>query len=774
MRDFNCFIEEAELEDLPLVGRKYTWFRSDGTAMSRLDRFLMSTEFLLNFPDLIQKGLKRDISYHCPILLVNSGKDWGPKPFRSLDCWLDHKEFSTFVQEKWNSYNVEGREGFRLKEKLKWLKSDLKEWNKEVFGHIDKNLEIFRDEIKMIDDKGENGILLEVEIEQRRAFFQEFWEWSSRKDSLLFQKSRQRWLQEGDANSKYFHGCIVRRQKRNGIEGVMKNKVWIEDVPEVKKYIKEYFELKFQEDEWSRPSVNLNGLEQLGLEENSWLIAEFSEEEIRETVWNCNGSKSPGPDGFNFNFIKRLWPTLKQDIVAFAKEFWANGKLVKGNGIVIANEVIHEANRRKRPTLIFKADFEKAYDSVNWNFLDSMMNKFGFCLKWRSWIKECLLTSSVSVLVNGSPTEEFRMKKGLRQGDPLAPFLFLLVAEALNGLILKAKEQNLYKGSKVGIEGLEITHLQFADDSIFFCEASAQNIKAIKGVLRTFELVSGLKVNFFKSALYGINVNPVDLCDWAETLNCVVGTIPFKYLGIPIGANPRKLSTWTPVIEGLRRKLSNWKCESLSFGGRIVLLNAVLSKGVRKIAWVKWDKVCRNKKEGGLGVKDLDRFNLALLGKWRWRLVVEKDALWNKVVEAKYGVHRRRDWVGKEVKSNCSSWWKALWNLDKDLRTKEGWVHKGMVKTMGEGNDTLFWHEKWCGDMSFKEKFNRLFRLAEHKDVLENKGLAGQFTIELTARLKGCITYGMVGKISHDLTYPSFGGVMGWDKVYPLLYPILT
>ncbi|GKV30550.1 hypothetical protein SLEP1_g39351 [Rubroshorea leprosula] len=776
MRAFNCFIEETGLVDLPLRGRKFTWFKSDGTAMSRLDGFLVSTEFLINFPELIQKGLKRDISDHCPIVLISSSMDWGPKPFRSLDCWLELKEFSSFVQEKWNSYKVEGWEGFKLKEKFKLLKNDLKKWNKEVFGHIDRKLEEIRDEIKKLDDKAENGVISSSEIEQRQTCFQQFWEWCSRKDSLLFQKSRQKWLQEGDANSKFFHGCIAKRRKINGIYGIMKNNVWIGEVSEVKTFIKEYYELKFQEDEWNRPSIEFNDLKQLSSEENNWLTAQFTEEEIKEAVWNCNGSKSPGPDGFNFNFIKRVWPTIKKDVVAFVKEFWVNGKLVKGSnslrkvmapiisqnqsafvgrrhiadGIVIANEVIHEAKKRKRPTLIFKADFEKAYDSVNWNFLDLMMEKLGFCLKWRRWIKECLSTSSVSVLINGSLIEEFSMKKGLRQGDPLAPFLFLLVAEALNGLILKAKEKEMYNGVVVGIEGLEVTHLQFADDSIFFCEASDENIKTIKGILRTFELVSGLKVNFFKSALYGINVKSEEISEWAVSLNCVVGSIPFKYLGIPVGANPRNLSTWTPVVDCLRRKLSNWKCDSLSFGGRIVLLNAVLSsipvyffstmrapkqvikllssiqrsflwggkEGDRKIAWVSWEIVCNSRKNGGLGVKDLDRFNMALLGKWRWRLVVEKEALWNRVVEAKYGFRRRRDWEGREVKTNSSFWWKALWKLDEERGSNEGWVYKGVVKTVGEGNDTLFWHEKWCGDVPFREKFNRLFRLAEDKDAL--------------------------------------------------------
>ncbi|GLT46093.1 hypothetical protein SLA2020_198760 [Shorea laevis] len=117
------------------------------------------------------------------------------------------------------------------------------------------------------------------------------------------------------------------------------------------------------------------------------------------------------------------------------------------DGIVITNEIIQEAKKSRRSTIIFKADFEKAYDSVNWGFLDYMMTRLGFNMQWRKWIMECLSSASVSVLVNGSPTEEYKMKKGLRQGDPLAPFLFLLVVEALNGLIMKAVEEKIFEGT---------------------------------------------------------------------------------------------------------------------------------------------------------------------------------------------------------------------------------------------------------------------------------------------------------------------------------------
>ncbi|GKV09758.1 hypothetical protein SLEP1_g21207 [Rubroshorea leprosula] len=413
--------------------------------------------------------------------------------------------------------------------------------------------------------------------------------------------------------------------------------------------------------------------------------------EIREAVWSCNGSKSLGPDGLNFNLIKRMWPILKEDICEFIYEFHSNGRLVKGSnasfivlipkmrkvmnsiisqnqlafisgthiadGIIIANELIHDAKRRKRPALIFKADFEKVYDNVNWSFLDCMLQKLGFCEKWRLWIQECLASATTSVLVNGSPTAEFKMSKGLQQGDPLAPFLFLVVVEAFNGLITKAVEERLLTRVSVGSGDLAITHLQFADDTIIFSEASPQNVWAIKGIFRSFELIFGLKVNFFKSSLSGINVEGDKLFDMADLINCVVGDILFKYLGVPVGATSKKISTWALVIECLRRKLSSWRCDSLSFGGRIILLIAVLSSiPVYYFSTLKAPK----KDEGGLGVKNLGIFNVALLGKWRWRLLEEENALWRRVVEVKYKVNRINEQRGSEWDVHGSSWWKEL------------------------------------------------------------------------------------------------------------------
>ncbi|XP_057448644.1 uncharacterized protein LOC130740150 [Lotus japonicus] len=160
------------------------------------------------------------------------------------------------------------------------------------------------------------------------------------------------------------------------------------------------------------------------------------------------------------------------------------------DSVLIVNEIISEAKNKKIPSLVFKVDYEKAYDSVQWDFLLCMLQRMNFCNKWVTWIKGSLESNSVSVLVNGSPTQEFKMWKGLRQGDPIAPFLFLIVAEGLNGLLKNAMEFNKFTGFKVGRQGeVVISMVQFADDTLFLGDATTQNVVTLKCILRCFELV---------------------------------------------------------------------------------------------------------------------------------------------------------------------------------------------------------------------------------------------------------------------------------------------
>ena len=405
---------------------------------------------------------------------------------------------------------------------------------------------------------------------KRKNLQEALWVAATAHESLLRQKARARWIKEGDCNSRYFHLMIAHRRK-NYIKGVRIDGDWCDEPHKVKEEVRNFFHQRFLESDFSRPTLDGVAFQTISQQQNNFLVAPFQEEEVKEAIWDCGSQRSPGPDGFNFKFIKQFWELLKPDVLRFLDEFHLNGVFPKGSNasflalipkvhdpqflndyrpisligctykivakllakrlkkvmpsiinesqsafiegrqllhsVVIANEVIDEAKRSNRSCLVFKVDFEKAYDSVSWSFLFYMLGRTGFSPHWVKWIEGCVKSASISVLVNGSPTSEFLPQKGLRQGDPLAPFLFNIVAEGLNGLMRRAEEENLFKGYLVGANYVPISILQYADDTIFFGEASMENVEAIKVMLRSFELASGLKINFAKSSFGAFGVS---------------------------------------------------------------------------------------------------------------------------------------------------------------------------------------------------------------------------------------------------------------------------
>jgi hypothetical protein len=159
-------------------------------------------------------------------------------------------------------------------------------------------------------------------------------------------------------------------------------------------------------------------------------------------------------------------------------------------------------------------------------------------------------TATASVLVNGSPTPEFPLERGLRQRDPLSPFLFLLAAEGLNIMMQSMVGNNIFTGYSVRAQdSTVVSHLQFTDDTLLVGVKSWANVRALRAVLFLFEAMSGLKVNFHKSLLVGVNVSDSWLNEAAFVLGCKVGKVPFLYLGLPIGGDPMRLVFWEPVSD---------------------------------------------------------------------------------------------------------------------------------------------------------------------------------------------------------------------------------
>ncbi|GJU12941.1 putative RNA-directed DNA polymerase, eukaryota, reverse transcriptase zinc-binding domain protein [Tanacetum coccineum] len=189
------------------------------------------------------------------------------------------------------------------------------------------------------------------------------------------------------------------------------------------------------------------------------------------------------------------------------------------------SEIMSWYKKKKRNLMLFKVDFEKAFDTVSWKFLDHMLSSLGFGNKWHRWINVCLHSARASVLINGSPTSEFSIKRGLRQGDPLSPFLFIIVMEGLHIALKNAVSSGLIQGASIGESGYNISHLFYADDVVIISDWNRQDMINIIHVLHVFYLASSLKINVSKSNVYGLGVNPHDIKDMARDTRCGAVTL---------------------------------------------------------------------------------------------------------------------------------------------------------------------------------------------------------------------------------------------------------
>ncbi|XP_062017671.1 uncharacterized protein LOC133734024 [Rosa rugosa] len=412
---------------------------------------------------------------------------------------------------------------------------------------------------------------------------------------------------------------------------------------------------------------------------------------------------------------------LMDSIISPCQSAFVSGRLISDNSL-IAFEIGQFLKRRRSGNKGFcalKLDMSKAYDRVEWRFLELVMLKMGFCSLWVQWIMSCVKTVTYSFLLNGVPRGRLLPERGLRQGDSISPYLFLFCAEALSRLLSLEEEQGRLRGVKICTATPSISHLFFADDSFIFCQAELEDCESVKDILRRYEEASGQQINLQKSSIsFSRNVPMSKQEGLADFLGVQRVDKHDKYLGLPMEVSYSKEEAFGYLVERVQKRTHGWKAKLLSAAGKEILIKAVAQaipsyvmncfelprqlcnemhrlmaqfwwgdvEGKGKVHWLSWDKLCVSKQEGGLGFRDMHDFNLALLAKQGWRLVQRPDALLTQLLKARY--FPRSDFMEAELEAGSSYTWRSIMAGRQVLE-------QGLRFQVGTGQRISVWHDRW-------------------------------------------------------------------------------
>ncbi|XP_020253930.1 uncharacterized protein LOC109830996 [Asparagus officinalis] len=480
------------------------------------------------------------------------------------------------VSEIWKS-DIQGYTMYSVCTKLKMLKGVLKVLNKRHFYNISEQVQRAKFVLEDTQKKLQNNPLDPMLICQEKENLSSYNKLMDCEVSFYQQKARIAWSVHGDRSTSYFHVVAKRNRHNNNVVVLYSNRNIIKAGPCL---------LESQIRELSKPN---------------------SKEEIKEEIFSMSDNKAPGPDEYSVSFFKTAWPVIGEEVLKSIEDFFKNGKLlgsvnstsitlvpevqfpntpadfrpiaccnclykfiskilanriksvmgylvdeaqsafVKGrqisSNIFLAHELVKSYNRKHISLrVMLNIDIKKAFDTISWNFLTDMLEGLNFPVVMINWIKACISYPKYSISLNGSLHGYFKGKRGLRQGDPLSPYLFILGMEYLSRSLNSLKNDRLFKFHP-RCSKLKITHLIFTDDLLLFAKCDIYSVQKLYQCVKEFSEISGLVANPEKSSIFYGGLEESVKISIASLLGFTEGTLPIKYLGVPL------ISKWLSFLD---------------------------------------------------------------------------------------------------------------------------------------------------------------------------------------------------------------------------------
>ncbi|XP_060969989.1 uncharacterized protein LOC115713780 [Cannabis sativa] len=720
---FQQALTDCNLHDMELTGYPFTWEKGRGTqnwVEVRLDRALITPTFSQVFPLAVLTNLELSSSDHCPILLepdivqqfTPSHNNLAAKIKKCADVpgpW--GKEITVLDQ----------REAFwKQRSKQLWLKEG--DQNSSYFHKTATTRKRHNQIDRLQDGHGnwvywENGLPMEITSYFNNLFqsaggtFQEIIDCVNTSIPEIAHEEFRQPVTEEEVKRAVFQMHPDKSPGPDGMTPAFYQKSWSIVGKDVIQMVHNF--LATGEFEEGCADANIVLIPKNKKPENMTQL---------RPIALCNVSYKI----ITKVVVNRMKPFMDR-VVSENQSAFIPGRLISDN-VLISFEVLHYLKRKRKwkdGFMALKLDMSKAYDRIEWNFLEAMLHKLGFENWWTRRLVKCVSSACYTVIHGRHEIGPIIPSRGIRQGDPLSLYLFILCAEGLSAILQRYEARGLLHGCKVANGAPRISHMLFADDSYLYCKATMEETTRVQEVLSKFEEASGQKVNYSKSSIFfSTNTTLSTRNNISQRLGMSIAGTNSLYLGLPSTISRNKTAVFGYLKERVRKRIDGWESKFLSRAGKEILIKTVAqslpsyamsvflipiditremekimtklwwqssNKSGKGIHWLSWDRLCTHKKKGGMGFRHLRDFNLSLLGKQGWRLLVQPDSLVAKIFKARY--YPNNSYLDASLGNNPSFVWRSVWEAQQLVR-------KGLRWCVGDGTEINVLNEPWlpCSD----------------------------------------------------------------------------